>query len=174
MDQRCSEDKCCSIQTLEINCLVLFYFWCKPKHLEDPDSSQGYFRCSRILVRLKRFRKPSRTLHCNHGQCLGFWAVDIYTYQNCYPLNKKVVRIWNLKIRRLSQFKVPLFMQSKVSLSYEAKLLYKEPSCIVQFNSTRVLLPSGIIEMCASWPGHRHCQRNSQQQFYLLIFSFHR
>lgn len=34
-NQRCFEDKQCSNQKLRVNCLVLYYFWCKQEYKQD-------------------------------------------------------------------------------------------------------------------------------------------
>ncbi|WMV13431.1 hypothetical protein MTR67_006816 [Solanum verrucosum] len=44
-NQRCFENKSCSQQKLKMNCLVLFFFWCKheyPQEEEDIPSILDY------------------------------------------------------------------------------------------------------------------------------------
>ncbi|WMV40390.1 hypothetical protein MTR67_033775 [Solanum verrucosum] len=36
-NQRCFKNKSCSMQNLKLNCLVLFFFWCKHEYPQDAE-----------------------------------------------------------------------------------------------------------------------------------------
>ena len=82
-NRRCFEDKYCNLQELKMNCLALYYFWCKQKILAQTEEIFD------VLDYLQVFTSFDYYVSCNTFEGTTYFdVVYLWIYRLILPFSK--------------------------------------------------------------------------------------